>query len=357
MTGSTPGARGLLTSRTDLHGAHPCNEVDRALDYLQHTRKNLSTVGVERDLVARRKGLAPEPDPPCRGIDDQILATHQADHAELARHHRRVRGPRPGRREESPTDRQGGDVAGRGRLADEDHFGTRLGDAPGVLDLEGDAPGGDPDARRGGQRERPSLGGDGKPAPDDRFEVVAGKPFECGRLVDAPLSHEIADNLEGRPWCALCCPGLEQPEHAVLDGQLEVLGVAEHRLKGATQAFEAVGEAWDGLGKTLGSPGPVTSGNDVLALGVDEEVEVEPVRPGSRVPGEPHPRARGGAEVAKDHGLNRHCRADEVLEALKALKAAVLDGTRCPPGAEHRLDGSGELLEGVSGNGRPLSSR
>ena len=151
--------------------------------------------------------------------------------------------------------------------------------------------------------------------------------------------------MQGGPWRALCCPGLEQPEYAVLDGELEVLGVAEHRLKGATQALEAVGEAWDGLGKTSEARArwrPATTSSPWAST----RSQVEAVRPvaGTRV----NPPARGGAEAGEDDGLIRHRRADEVLETLQA---AVVD-TRRPPGAEHRLDGSMSCSKGSPGKGR-----
>ena len=121
----------------------------------------------------------------------------------------------------------------------------------------------------------------------------------------------------------------------VLDGELEVLHVLEVLLEGGADALELLvggGQVVLELGHGLGR---AHAGDDVLALGVDQELAVELLVAVGGVAGEGHAGAGLVAGVAVDHGLHVDGGApfggDVVL-------AAVDDGAVVHPRAEHGAD-------------------
>ena len=86
------------------------------------------------------------------------------------------------------------------------------------------------------------------------------------------------------------------------------------------------------------------AGDDVLALGVDEEVAAGLGRAGDLVAREGHAGARGRALVAVDHLLDVDRGAPVVGDVVDA---PVGDGALAHPGVEDRADGLLELLARV----------
>jgi len=220
----------------------------------------------------------------------------------------------------------------------------------GAVGIEVDAAGGG--AGAGGQ----ALGDDGgllhlggvEDGGEELVELVGGVA-EDGRLpVDEFLAHHIDGEFERGGCGALAVARLEHEELAVLDGELDVLHVGEVLLKDGADAEElGVGlrevllQAGDGLGCA-------DSGDDVLALGVDEELAVELVGAVGGVAGEGDAGAGVVAGVAEDHGLDVDGGApvggDVVL-------LAVDDGAVVHPGTEDGAGGSAELVPRVVGEG------
>ena len=89
---------------------------------------------------------------------------------------------------------------------------------------------------------------------------------------------------------------------------------------------------------------PVRAGDDVLALGVEQDVAVQHGLAGRGVARERDPGRGVGAPVAEHHRLHGDRGAQVVGDAL-AL--AVGDGAVAVPGAEHGLDGQPQLLPRV----------
>ena len=158
------------------------------------------------------------------------------------------------------------------------------------------------------------------------------------------------DHLDGEPHGRhgrpLAVAGLEHEQLAVLDRELEVLHVAEVGL----QRLADLGQLGERLGllalQQRDRVGRADAGDDVLALGVHQELAVEHFFARGGVTGEGHAGARVFARVAEHHGLHVHGRAplggDVVL-------AAVDDRPVVHPAAEHGPDGPGQLLPRVVG--------
>ena len=136
--------------------------------------------------------------------------------------------------------------------------------------------------------------------------------------------------------------GLEHPELALLDGELDIAHVAivilerqEHALELLTCGLEARGglEVGDGLGVA-------DAGDDILALGVDQKVAVELLSAVGRVARKGDAGRGGLTLVAKGHGLN----VDGSTELVgDAVLFAVDAGALVHPAAKDGLDGKTQL--------------
>ena len=149
---------------------------------------------------------------------------------------------------------------------------------------------------------------------------------------------------------------LQHPELALLDGELDVLHVAVVLLERAVDARQLLERRRHrvfhrrlvGAGLLARDLGDLLrradAGDDVLALGVDQEFAVEPLLAGRRIAGEGDAGRRGVAHVAEHHGLH----VDRGAPAFRnVVQAAIGDGARVHPRAEHRADRAPELLARV----------
>jgi hypothetical protein len=99
--------------------------------------------------------------------------------------------------------------------------------------------------------------------------------------------HHVGGELQRRGGGALAVAGLEHEQLAFLDGELDVLHVLEVLLEGLADRRGARRRTWASTSLSLmhGLRG-ADAGDDVFALGVDEELAVELVRAVGRVAGE-----------------------------------------------------------------------
>ena len=150
------------------------------------------------------------------------------------------------------------------------------------------------------------------------------------------LDHFDGD-AQGGGGSAFTHACLEHPELALLDGELDIAHIAvmvlerqEHALELLTCRLEARGglEVGDGLGVA-------DTGDDVLALGVDQKVTVELLGAVGRITRKGDARRRGLALVAKGHGLYVDGGAEVVGNAMLL---AVDAGTLVHPAAKDGLD-------------------
>ena len=150
------------------------------------------------------------------------------------------------------------------------------------------------------------------------------------------LDHFDSD-AQGGGGGALAHAGLEHPELALLDGELDIAHIAvmilerqEHALEPLTCGLEARGglEVGDGFGVA-------DTGDDVLALGINQKVTVELLGAVGRITRKGDARRRGLALVAKGHGLHVDGGAEVVGNAMLL---AVDAGTLVHPAAKDGLD-------------------
>lgn len=159
---------------------------------------------------------------------------------------------------------------------------------------------------------------------------------------DEALLDHLDGDAQGGGGGSLAHAGLEHPELALLDGELDVAHVAIVILERQEHALELLAcglkprsglEIGDGLGVA-------NAGDDVLALGVDQKVAVELLGAVGRVAGEGDAGRRGLALVAKSHGLDVDGGAELVGDAVLL---AVNAGALVHPAAKDGLDGKAKL--------------
>ena len=213
--------------------------------------------------------------------------------------------------------------------------------------LEHELTGGRAGARREavGQRRGRSVAGEGRVQQGLQLRAVdAGQGLV---EVDDPVVDERRCDAEGGGGAALAEPGLQDPQPAALDGELDVAEVAVVRLEGAqvlAQLPVQLGVATLQLGEVERAAHPA---DDVLALGVGQVVAEGAGGSGHGVAGEAHPAAGVLAPVAEDHLHDVDGGAEVVGDALVA---AVEPGPVAVPGAEDREHGRVQLLTGILGD-------
>jgi hypothetical protein len=178
-------------------------------------------------------------------------------------------------------------------------------------------------------------------------------------------SSAISTAIAARPWRCACRAGLQHPQLAALDGELEVLHVAvvrSSRAEIATNSAKASGIAFssDGLSEPAGDArrlGDVLrradAGHHVLALRVDQELAVERLLAGRGIAGEGNAGGRRLAHVAEHHRLHVDGRAPafgNLVQAPVGDGARFIQLEKTAPTAPHSCSC------GSCGNGSPSSS-
>ena len=283
--------------------------------------EHLAGRAVDGDDVALLEDAAPGGHRARLVVDADRARAGDAGLAHAARHHRGVAGHAAAGGEDALGRVHAVDVLGAGLDADEDHLLSRLLRGLGFLGREDDLARGR--ARRGGQAARHDVAG-GRGIDRRVEELVEGERVDAQqRLVgrDQPLVDHVDGDLERRRPGALGRAGLEHPQPAALDGELDVLDVAIvllQRLADGGEFPERVGEQRlerrlvgaggdpRRLGQVLRRAG---AGDHVLALGVEQELAVEGLLAGRGVAGEGDAGGRGVAHVAEDHRLDVDRRA------------------------------------------------
>lgn len=282
--------------------------------------------------------------PAALGVDLDLLGAADARLAHAARHDGGVRGLSAARGEDALGGDHAVQVVGVGLAADQDDLlaGARPLDR-GVRVEDGLADGG---ARGGGDAppEQPGRRGVVEAREHQLGELGAVDPLERLRLVDEPLVDELGGDPEGGPRRPLADAGLEHPQLAAFDGELDVAEVAVVGLQRLHDPHQpVVGRAVDG--RELGERhGVADARDDVLALRVLQVVAVDALVAAGRVAGEGDARTRVGSEVAEDHGADVDGGAEV---AGDALLTAVELGPVGVPRLEDRVYGQVHLLPGV----------
>ena len=205
-------------------------------------------------------------------------------------------------------------------------------------------------ARRGREAAPDGLGALERHGVELRVEErveVAGVDHEDGLLLGAhSLVHEVAGDLERGARRALAVARLEHVELLVLDRELHVLHVAVVLLERRADLLELLERLGHHLGHLRDRHRRADAGDDVLALGVHEELAHELLLAARRVAREGDARAGLVVEVAERHHLHVHGGAPAVGDVVVA---AVDVRARVVPAAEHGLDGRDELFLRIVG--------
>ena len=210
-------------------------------------------------------------------VDDEVARPADAHLAHLPGHERRVRRNAAARREDALGGDHAAQVFGRRFHAHQHDLFAPVGHLDGFLRVEHDLA-----ARRtrtGGQPLADDLRALGGRAVEDRrenlAEAIGGDALDGVLLGNALLLHHLDGDADGGHAGALAVAGLEDVEAVVLDGELQVLHVAEmvfQRVADLEQLLVADGhflaQLRDGLRRA-------DAGHHVLALGIDEVFPVK----------------------------------------------------------------------------------
>ena len=177
-------------------------------------------------------------------------------------------------------------------------------------------------------------------------QLRAADPLQ--RLVhgDQLLVDELGGDPERRGGRPLPDAGLQHPQLAALDGELDVAQVAVVGLQPAHDPEQLLRGRGVELGEVGQGQGVADAGDDVLALGVGQVVAVDALLAGGRVAGEADAGAGVGAEVAEDHRAHVHRGAEVVRDPLAA---PVDPGAVGVPRLEHRLIARSSCSRGSCG--------
>ena len=327
---------------------------------LQHRHRadqHLAVGAVDGDHVTGLQRLPGRREGAGLVVDADGAGARHARLAHAAGNHRRVAGHAAAGGEDALGGVHAVDVFGAGLDADQDDRLALAGEALGLLRREhGFAAGGPRRCREtGGEHVALGLRVDG----GVQELVERGRVDAHHRLVrlDQPFLDHVDGDLEGGLGRPLAAAGLQHPQLAALDGELDVLHLAVVLLEPVADLAE-LGERLGKRGlqrrllrrarfqpRLLGDRlGRADAGDHVLALGVHEELAVELVLAGGRIAGEGDAGGRRVAHVAEHHRLD----VDGGAPALgDLLQPAIGDRAGVHPRAEHGGDRAPQLVARV----------
>ena len=162
--------------------------------------------------------------------------------------------------------------------------------------------------------------------------------------VDQPLRDHVARDADGGRCGPFTVSRLQEIEPTSLDGELEILHVAEMPLQSLLGRLElSIRTRESGSHVGDGQWGAETC-DDFLTLGVDQEFAVKHALARRRIASERDPGAGIVSEVAEDHGNDADARAQRVGNPVDAPIVHSLSQCPRPP---HCLNGTPELARGV----------
>ena len=339
---------------------HPALEVldDRGRHDRDLTEVDLAGGAVDGDDVALLDdGARPTVIAAALGVDLQLLGAADTGLAHAAGDDGGVRGLAAA----GGQDALGGDhavqVVGVGLAADQDDLLAGAGPLDGRVRVED------------GLADRRARGGGDAAADHARSwrrlvearehqlrQLRAVDALERLGLVDQALVDELGGDPEGGTGGALADTGLQHPQLAALDGELDVAQVLVVRLERLHDLHQLVVRRLVDLLQVGERHGVADTRDDVLALRVLQVVAVDALVAAGGVAGEGDAGAGVRAEVAEDHGADVD-RGAQV--AGDALLAAVELGAVGVPRVEDGADGEVHLLarRPAGSRGRPPGRR
>ncbi len=255
-------------------------------------------------------------------VDVQVLAPDHRALAHAARHDGRVARHAAASRDDGTGGDDAVEVLGRGFVAHQHDCLTACRSLRGDVRIEdGDA------ARRAWTGRQPATErcrahtriDDGVQQLIDLVGRDAAHGF--GR-VDQPLRDHVACDADGGRCGAFAGPRLQEIESTALDGELEILHVAEMPLESLLRRLELLVRPRESNGHVRDRKRGAKARDDILALGVDEELAVEHTLTRRRIAREGDACPGVVPEVAEYHGNDTDRRAQRVGNAMDA---AVID--------------------------------
>ena len=161
---------------------------------------------------------------------------------------------------------------------------------------------------------------------------------------DQALGDHVIGNADGGSRGPFTRSRLQQVQRAALDGELDVLHVAEVALKSLLHPYELGVRARQAHRHLIDVKRRADPGDDVLALRVEQELAVEALVARRRIPGERDAGAGRVAAVAEDHRLHGDRRAEALADRVHA---SVVDGFLEQPRLPHGLDRAPQLRRGI----------
>ncbi len=162
--------------------------------------------------------------------------------------------------------------------------------------------------------------------------------------VDQPLRDHVARDADGGRCGPFTVSRLQKVEATPLDGELQILHVAEMPLESLLGRLELSIRTRESGGHVGDGQRGAEPCDDVLTLGVDQEFAVEHALARRRIASERHTSAGIVSEVAEDHGDDADARAQRVGNTVHA---SIIDSLSQRPRPPHRLDGTPELTRRV----------
>ena len=320
--------------------------VDAGRNQLDMADDDDATAAVDRDHVALAQGVRADRDRAGLEIERQAGAARDTRLAHAARDDGGVRGHATVRRQHAAGLDQAVDVVRRGLPAHEDHVLARLALLLGAVGGEDDL------AARGAGRSVEALGGDlvGRGRVERRMqelvELARVDPGDGLLLLDQALADHVDRALQRCGRRTLGGARLQEVELAVLDGELDVLHVVVVLLEPVHRIEQLLIGRRQLIFHPLERLRRADTRDDVLALGVCQELAVEATLAGRWVAGKADARAGALALVAEDHLHDVDRAADRVRDLVYA---AVHLRARRVPGVEYRIDRPAQLLACVGG--------
>ena len=240
------------------------------------------------------------------------------------------------------------DVLGAGLETDQDDLlpGIVLDLLLGVLSREDDAAAGR--SRRSGQALTNCLGslqGSGiELRVQQGVELLGLNAQDSGLFIDNALVHQVAGDLQSSLGGTFAVTGLQHEELAILDGELHVLHIFVVVLEAGCDLNELIVDLGHLLMQLADGRRSTDTGDDVLALGVDQVLAHQLLLAGSGVTGEGNASAGTHAGVTESHLLHVDGSAPLVGDLVHLT---INVGAGVVPGAEDGLDGADQLLFGV----------
>ena len=319
---------------------------DRGVDDADLTEEDLAGGAVDGDDVLTGEDLLASRDAQGlgSGVDLKGLGATHAGLAHAAGDDGGMAGLAAAGREHAGGRDHAGQVVGVGLAAHEDDGVALLGAGDGLVVVEGDVAHGGARGGGHGAGEQVAAGVVVELGEHQLGELLTGDACEGLVHGDELFVDELGGHAEGGRGGALAHAGLEHPQLAALDGELDVAQVAVVGLQAAHDGAQlVVGGLVQALEVGQGQ-GVADAGDDVLALGVDQVVAVDAGAPGGGVAGEAHAGAGGLPHVAEHHGAH----VDRGAQVVRDLLAAAVDvGALGVPGAEDGLGGHVQLGAGV----------